>query len=95
MSDLNCPHCGSKPTPALRGRGGQDCPTYDCGTMKNGPWMSELCKERQAHKKTKAERDELLNLVDQMLDFLSAVGASDSEEWCRLSEAINKIKKKF
>lgn len=71
MSDTNCPHCRSKPTPALKGRGGQDCPTYDCGTMKNGPWMSELCKERQAHNKTKEENKRQIIMSNELTTELA------------------------
>lgn len=51
MSDMYCPHCGAAEN--LKNRGG----LFACGS-NFGPYQTELCREREAHNKTKRERDE-------------------------------------
>jgi hypothetical protein len=66
MSDTNCPHCGT--------------PHWCCGTkltrlscrVPNKTIQSPLCREREAHNKTKSERDEaveaLMKIEDTFVD---------------------------
>jgi len=65
MSDANCPHCGT--------------PHRCCGTkivrlscrVPNKTIQTPLCLEREAHNKTKHERDEAITALDKMSKYLA------------------------
>jgi hypothetical protein len=69
MSDTRCPHCGS------RKNANPHIKDFDCGSIR-GYIQTDLCREREAHNKTKRERNKA---QDDATNYYAKIGELQNE----------------
>jgi hypothetical protein len=88
MSDTTCPFCQAEkydnaiPETDMAGNPFPINDAFLCGS--SAKFRAELCREREAHNKTKCERDEAMEALREAIQFRNtSMSGYDLEKWMK------------